>query len=121
MPYNPKASRTRGKPSMEKAKTKRANSVDISFFQKGLKVWTKNPYPEGDGAYRNTYKPTRESARPLFVPARVINNTGDKVRQLPLFIMRCACLSKTSYMDLSLLRCWCFLFLFSFFPFAFSN
>jgi myosin heavy subunit/alpha-tubulin suppressor-like RCC1 family protein len=80
MPYDPKASRARrGKPVKEEKKKKRGNSVDISFFQKGLKVWTKNPYPEGDGGYRNTYKPSRESARPLFVPARVINNTGDKI------------------------------------------
>jgi myosin V len=51
----------------------RANSMNESYFQPGVKVWIENPYDEGLGHYRSNSVDTQVSSRPMYVPATVIS------------------------------------------------
>ena len=51
--------------------------LDQSFYKKGLMVWVVNPYPSEDDRHFKAHLPN--SARPMYVPARVESRQGDRV------------------------------------------
>ena len=54
---------------------RRANSLDISYFQAGLKVWIENPYDEdSQHGYRRGEYGKQLCTRPKFVPGVAIKS-----------------------------------------------
>ena len=61
---------------------KRANSMNATFFQKGVQVWIENPYEEGTGAYRHGYLSKEKATRPMYVPARVAETLDQSTNKI---------------------------------------
>eukprot|EP00943_MAST-04B_sp_MAST-4B-sp1_P008495 g8495.t1 len=61
---------------------KRANSMNASFFQKGVQVWIENPYDEGNSAYRAGYMGKDRTTRPMYVPARVAETLNAETNKI---------------------------------------
>ncbi len=56
---------------------RRANSLAISYFQPGLKVWIENPYDEDSSThsgYRRGEWGRENCTRPMYIPALTIKN-----------------------------------------------
>ena len=55
--------------------SRRRNSLALSFFQPGLKVWIENPYDESQsGNYRRGEWGKEFSSQPIYVPAHTTKN-----------------------------------------------
>jgi hypothetical protein len=69
-----KMTRKKGSPTDESV-IRRRNSLDLSFFQPGLKVWIENPYDEKtSGNYRRGEWGREHCTRPMYIPAHTTKN-----------------------------------------------
>ena len=74
-PGGGKKARAKAEAKAKEASTRRRNSLALSYFQPGLKVWIENPYDEDSGDnYRRGEWGRDQCSRPMFVPAHTTKN-----------------------------------------------
>lgn len=67
--------RAKAEAKAKETSTRRRNSLALSYFQPGLKVWIENPYDEDSGDnYRRGEWGRDQCSRPMFVPAHTTKN-----------------------------------------------